>query len=194
MMDFFNGVRPMFRRGKLTPEQVDGLTAIVNFGRDERYCRAHLAYVLATAFHETGQQMQPVREGFCKTDAGSRRAVARLFAKGIISRNYARPDANGNSFYGRGYVQITHKTNYAKWNLQNDPELALHPDMALVVLFEGMRSGRFRKGKSLSMLPRVPTVEDFTVARGIVNGDVRRNGTMIAGYAMIFYNALQTVV
>ena len=190
MKAFFDAVRPAFRRGKLSEAQVAGLTAIVSYGRENGYQRSHLAYVLATAFHETGEKMQPVREGFASTDAGARRAVKGLFDKGIIRRNYALPDKAGNSFYGRGLVQITHKANYAKWNMQNDPDLALGMDMALAILFTGMDQGMFRKGKSLAMISAVPTPQEFRSARGMINGDVRKNGTMIADYAIVFYNAL----
>jgi len=190
---FFDTIRPAFRRGKLTSAQVTGLNAIINYGRKTGYSQAHLAYVLATVFHETGQRMQPIREGFCKTDGGSRRAVARLFSKGIISRNYALPDKNGNSFYGRGYVQLTHKANYAKWGWENDPDRVLEPEIAMCILFEGMHHGMFRKGKSLAMISDNPTLANFKAARGIINGDVRKNGVRIAHHAIKFHTALAPI-
>ena len=135
----------------MTQDQVDGLTRIVEAG--EGMPRSHLAYVLATVFHETGQLMQPIREGFCKTDAGARRAVKGLFNKGIISWNYALPDKAGNSFYGRGLVQITHKANYAKFDIADKPELALDPELAVDILFQGMIHGMFRPGNNIFMIP-----------------------------------------
>jgi len=189
MKEFFDTVRPMFRRGRLNQSQVDGMQKIIEHG--EGMPRSHLAYVLATVFHETGQLMQPIREGFCKTDAGARRAVKGLFNKGIVSRNYALPDENGNSFYGRGLVQITHKDNYAKWYIQDEPDKALDPEYALVILFDGMIEGMFRKGNNIFMIPgKNPTVIDFIKAREIINGDTRKNGRKIADQAVVFYNAL----
>lgn len=56
--------------GRLTTGQVEGMETILStffalFYRDERW----LAYILATAFHETGGTMQPIREAFGKSDA-----------------------------------------------------------------------------------------------------------------------------
>lgn len=191
MKTFFDIVRPAFRGGKLSEAQVAGLSSIVAYGRREGFLRSHLAYVLATTFHETGERMTPVREGFAKTDAGAYRVVTAMFHKGIIRRNYALRDKAGNSFYGRGYVQITHKANYNKFGIGADPDKALEVEVALTILFTGMSEGMFRKGKSLGMIPAVPALKDFRSARNIINGDVRRNGTMIAEYAVVFYNALQ---
>ena len=126
---FFNTVRPLFG-GKLRQGQVDGMNKIIEYGMRLGVSRVHLAYILATVYHETARWMEPIREGARRygpnyTDAQSRQAVAVIFAKGIIRRNYALPDANGNSFYGRGLVQITHKENYAKYGIEDDPDMAL---------------------------------------------------------------------
>jgi hypothetical protein len=104
---FYNTYRTSFSPN-LTQQQVDGFNAILSYWeslalQDLRW----LAYILATANHETGGLMQPVREGFCKTDEGSIKAVTDLYNKGIIAQNYAIPDPNGNSYFGRGLVQIT---------------------------------------------------------------------------------------
>lgn len=106
-LEFYRSYRRRFRK-KITQKQVDGYEAIFNYWdlyklRNIRW----LAYVLATAYHETGRRMEPVREGFCKTDEGSIRAVTRLYEKEVISTNYALPEENGNSYFGRGLVQIT---------------------------------------------------------------------------------------
>jgi predicted chitinase len=99
----------------LTQSQVDGYTTILDHWEaialtDTRW----LAYILATAYHETGTLMQPVREGFCNTDQGSIQAVTKLYQKGIIAENYALSKPNGNSYFGRGLVQITFDNNYKK--------------------------------------------------------------------------------
>lgn len=60
---FFNAVRSPLFGGTLSQAQVDGLKVIVNAwdqlgdGDDRK-----LAYILATAKHETAHTMQPVRE------------------------------------------------------------------------------------------------------------------------------------
>lgn len=77
---FFSFVRAAPFGGRLTQLQVDGTKSIIQAflaagGTDER----HLAYILATAFHETGGRMVPVREGFKSSDAAARAHVKRYF-------------------------------------------------------------------------------------------------------------------
>jgi predicted chitinase len=99
--------------------------------------REWLAYALATTWHETGKRMQPVREGFANTDAQAYdRVAAYCHKKGID--NYARRPKNGMSYYGRGYVQLTHATNYVEMGkrlglgkkLYDNPDLAMQPGTA----------------------------------------------------------------
>jgi len=190
---FFDAVRRPLFGGRLRQAQVEGMNNIVGYGVEHGYSRFALAYILATAHHETGRRMQPIREGFCRTDMGSRLAVARLVTKGIIRYNYAAQDENGNSFYGRGLVQITHKDNYVKFEritgkpLSTVPDLALEWDVALVCLFIGHRDGLYTGKK----LPSDGT--GFTKElRAIINGDVRKNGTLVASYARMYFNALES--
>ena len=97
------------------------------------------AYALATIDTETGGK-GPVREGNAEDNAGSIAAVTQLYNDGIITKNYALPDENGNSFYGRGFVQLTHKNNYKAMgdilgiDLANNPDLALNPQNAANIL------------------------------------------------------------
>ena len=62
--DFYTNYRNRFDHS-LTQKQVDGYEAIFNYWdgsslNDFRW----LAYALATAYHETGRRIEPVREGF----------------------------------------------------------------------------------------------------------------------------------
>lgn len=195
---FFDAVRPHMRGRKLTMAQVEGIEAILDAAVGLPI--SHIAYLLATAYHETGGRMEPVREGFCKTDAGSRRAVESLFNKGVISWNYALPHAKtGLSYYGRGYVQLTHYGNYVKTGdalklpLATQPDLMLIPEVSAKAMVWGSVTGAYR-GKSLAdKLPSTvrPTAAQWRSARGIINGDVRRNGSMVGRYAENFYDALK---
>ena len=105
---FYNAVRPMFG-GSLSQSQVDGLNVIL--AATSHLKSSYRAYLLATAHHETGRTMQPIRETFASTDDS---AVARLenaFRKGqlkSVKTPYWRKDADGKSWFGRGYVQLTH--------------------------------------------------------------------------------------
>ena len=195
---FFDAVRPLGRGGRLTQTQVSGFEAIILHCLHEDLTLEHTAYVLATAWHETGARMEAVREGFAKTDQGSRRAVARLFERGIIRQNYALPQSNGNSYYGRGFVQLTHLENYAKTghslgiDLVTYPDRMLDTDVSIRAMVWGMVTGAYR-GKSLEdILPYAePTLDEWINARDIINGDVKKNGKMIAQYAIAFYEALK---
>lgn len=197
---FFDTVRTLFG-GKLRQGQVDGMNKIIEYARENGISRLHLAYMLATVFHETARWMQPIREGARRfgtrySDKAARNAVAVIHAKGIIRRNYALPDENGNSFYGRGLVQITHKYNYQRLgeaigvDLANNPDLALDWETALKIMHVGMEKGMFTPDELLDRLSEIETVEDFTAARRIINNDVRKNGAKVARYADIFYLAL----
>jgi len=189
---FFDDVRKPLFHGRIKQSQVNGLNRMIAYAVDNNYTRFQTAYILATAHHETGGRMIPVREGFAKTDLGARRAVAKLYAKGLITRNYALPKRKGGpSYYGRGLVQITHDYNYDNFGrilkipLLDNPDLALTWDVALPCLFIGHEKGVYRGHK----LPRTGT---FTPKlRGIINGDIRKNGALVAGYAKLYFNALE---
>lgn len=195
--DFFNTVRPLFG-GRLTQGQVDGMNKIVEYGTKWEYSDEELAYILATVFHETARWMEPIREGGRRTgpaytDASAKRAVASIHAKGIIRTNYALPAGPyGESYYGRGLVQITWYDNYLKFEkllgvpLTKNPDLTLEWDIALDILFLGMRDGMFTGRK----LKDYDFPAEYRAARAIVNGDVRKNGTAIANEAQVFLKAL----
>ncbi|MGH8614249.1 MAG: glycoside hydrolase family 19 protein [Gammaproteobacteria bacterium] len=115
-----------------------------------------LAYILATAYRETVGTMQPVREGLCKSDECSIQKVTAHVGATKVKDNYSLPDRNGRSYFGRGFVQITHKRNYKRvgqalgWGdeLVNKPELALDRQKAIPILVEGSTRGLFT-GKKL---------------------------------------------
>ena len=202
--EFYDAVRPLFG-GRLTQHQVDGMKRIVEYGEEWGYDHADLAYILATVKHETGDWMQPIREGAHRfgptyTDASAKRAVASIHAKGIISTNYALPSGPyGQSYYGRGLVQITWYDNYQKFAsilgvpLDKNPDLALEWDHALDILFLGMRDGVFT-GKKLSDFT---FPDQFKQARVIVNADSHKKwggneriDDRLARYSRTFLEAL----
>ncbi len=172
---FFAAIRETLFSGRLSQAQVDGVTRIARAARACGCEPAQGAYILATAHWETGRRMQPVREGFAKTDEAAIAAVTRLHREGRISRNYALPDPEtGQSYFGRGDVQLTHRFNYADWSarlgldLVNDPGLALDPAISARILVEGSMRGTFT-GRAL---PSYVSGEkrDFTGARRVING------------------------
>ncbi|GEO84372.1 MULTISPECIES: glycoside hydrolase family 19 protein [Alphaproteobacteria] len=194
---FFKSVRRDLFSGRLTAAQVSGMKALVAgwraLGDVDDPCR--LAYCLATAFHETGGRMQPVRETFAASDGTTIARLDRAYAAGLlpqVRRPYWRVDAEGKSWFGRGLVQITHKRNYQKLSeaigvdLVGDPGRALKLDVAVKVLIVGMRDGLFSGVRLADAFGGESP--DWTGARRIVNG--RDRAALVAGYGRAFLAAL----
>jgi putative chitinase len=192
---FFDAVRVHPFGGSLTQGQVDGMEAIL--ARWEASPTSddlrHLGYPLATTYHETGQEMQPIEE----------------YGQGE-GHEYGEPDPEtGQTYYGRGFVQLTWRDNYAKatqeLGLAGDDDLEWHADRALdpviaaEVMFVGMTDGWFRSGHTLARYFNDDTDDAFN-AREIINGDKdtvpawsdhESIGALVAGYHADFMGALE---
>lgn len=149
-----------------------------------------LAYMLATAFHETAATMEPVREAFW------------------LSENWRKTHLPYYPYYGRGYVQLTHEDNYKKAgddigvNLVGTPDLAMDPSHAAHIMFTGMTEGWFRAdshGQHTLTRYFSDDVDDPVGARNIINGKENKIvggqpttvAAIIAGYHAIFLHALE---
>lgn len=187
---FFAYIRKAPFGGRISQSQIDGIESIIAaFDETGEKSKRFLAYILATAFHETGGRMQPVREGFAKTDAAARKIVAK--------RSYGVPAENGKVYYGRGHVQLTWPKNYKTMggilneDLYNNPDLALDPEISASILVEGMLRGKSARGdftgKALEDYFNDET-NDPVGARRIVNGTDKAQ--LIAGYYKNFLDAL----
>ena len=171
------------RFDKLTNAQKDALENI--FTGIEEYIEADssyictlpkIAYMLATAKHETGHTFEPITEKgkisyFNRydpilADTERRRAVAK--ANGNIS------EGDGFKYRGRGYVQLTWYNNYKQAgsylgkDLVNNPELALDQKDATKIMIYGMETGMFT-GKKMSGYIS-DSKKDYLNARRIING------------------------
>lgn len=124
-----------------------------------------LAYILATAWHETGKTMEPVTEWGTK--------------KYLMSKPYW-------PYVGRGYVQLTWKENYKKYGIENDPEKAKDPEFAAHIIVDGMVKGIFT-GRKLEHYFNA-TKEDPVNARKIING--LDKAQLIASYYRMFKERL----
>lgn len=194
---------------KLTAARKPGFEAIFDAwdGVDHFDTLEWLAYMLATAWHETGTTMLPVREGFKKTDAQAYAHVTAYCAKQGIA-NYPARHSNGNSYYGRGYVQLTHANNYQKMSsrlkmgskLYDKPDTVMEPGAAAMILAVGLIDGMFRPAKGTLFDYFNATTQDWYGARELVNGDKakkpkwaggKRIGDLIAGYGKGFAMALK---
>lgn len=184
---FFAHVRSRF--GALRQTQVDGFVFLLDRLAETNLIRNQAAYILATVWHETASTMQPItergpRQYFDQYDTGRK-------AKAL--GNTPQKDDDGWLYRGRGYVQITGAENYRQisarlgFDLLNQPDLALEPQIAWQILLLGMTEGLFT-GRCLSDY-LTPTKTDYLTARRIVNGLDR--ATQIAEYARVFEFALR---
>lgn len=200
---YFDGVRPTLFSNALSQQQVEGQEAILGewelpqvgeVSTDTRW----LAYMLATTYHETSATMWPIEE----------------YGKGS-GMDYGKKDPEtGQTYYGRGYVQLTWRDNYKKatveLGLKGDADLewhaqmALDPQIAADVMFIGMREGWFRKssdGRPQTLFRYFnDSTEDPYGAREIINGDKSKVpswsngvsiGNLIKGYYGKFLTALK---
>lgn len=180
---FFDRVRMTLYGGQMGSKPVQGINAILDEWEARKLTDLRwLAYMLATAYHEAGRNMLPVRE------------IGR--GKG---RLYGIPDLDTReTYYGRGLVQLTWAANYRNMGkllglpLYENPDLALDPKIAVQIMFEGMTKGASLKGdftgKSLEDYFN-DTTSDWVGARRIINRLDRAD--LIAGYAKVFYSALK---
>lgn len=177
---FFDGFKdridPTLEQG-----QVNGLEFLLGrFESDVIWSDVrHIAYALATIFHETAFSFQPVEEGYY---LGSK---AKAFQKKL--RYYP--------YFGRGYVQLTWKTNYDKAgkalgiDLVNQPEKALDKNVA----FDCLTLGLFRGWYGAQLTSHINgSKTDYVNARRCVN--VLDKAGLIAGYAKSFEKILRASI
>lgn len=148
-----------------------------------------IAYVLGTAHRETASTMRPIHEAMsCTTEACIHNNV----------RDYGQPKANGKSYYGRGFAQLTGDNNYRKFgkilgltpesSLYDNPDLALEPKTASGILVIGMFDGAFTGKYKLADFFG-PDKAEWVLARKIVNPGSKR-APVTAGYGMLFYECI----
>lgn len=163
--NLFNALRSITADKHLSQIQVDSTQAILeactaNIIIDNR----KIAYILATAFHES--RLKPVEE--------IGRGTGHDYGKLI----------NGHAYYGRGFVQLTWKSNYEtfgrllKIDLVGNPALALNIDYAASIIVIGMSKGLFT-GAGLNKYFN-DKIQDSINARKIVNG--LDSAKLITGY------------
>ncbi|PSH68499.1 carboxypeptidase [Phyllobacterium brassicacearum] len=150
----------------------------------EGLLRNQCAYVLATAWHETGAYKY-MREIWGPTSAQKRYEGRKDLGNTVAG--------DGKKFMGRGFVQITGRRNYTDWSrrlgldLLKEPQLAEQPEMAVHIIVKGMKLGTFT-GKKLDDYVTL-SKSDFVNARRIINGTDK--AALIAGYAEQFDDLLK---
>jgi hypothetical protein len=188
---YFDSVRQSLFHGTMNQDQVTGQDAILTGWEtrvDDKDLR-WLAYMLATTYHETSQEMMPIEE----------------YGKGA-GQPYGEIDPEtGQAYYGRGFIQLSWRENYAKadrelglsggnsceWYAVN----ALTPSVAARVMYAGMTEGWFRSdAQGPQTLERYfnSAIEDPYGAREIINGDKKTipdwsNGVSIGNLISDYY-------
>ena len=181
---FFDAARRSPFSGKLKVDQVNGMTAILDeWDKRKLTDLRQLAYMLATAFHETAFTMQPI------TEYGSKSYFKKYDGRKDLGNTLP---GDGYKFRGRGYVQLTGRYNYQKASTKigvdivASPERALEPAIAAAIMFDGMIEGWFT-GRKLFDYFNAKT--DWRNARRIINGTDKADA--IAYYAKEFWAALK---
>ena len=169
--------------GSLKQNQVVGIDAFIDeYEKRELKDPRFLAYMLATAWHETRATMQPIEED----GRGKGKAYGSHYKEAKDKNGQRLPYTDTkNLFYGRGYVQLTWYENYKKataknlkgWDFMLNPGLMLQVEPAIWAAFEGMINGWFT-GKRLSDYFNAKSAP--VSARRIINGTDRAE--LIAGY------------
>ena len=189
---FFDRIRSSVFGGSLKQSQVNGFTAILDAWDDSGLVDLRwLAYMCGTITFETAYTVQPIKEHggdsyfFRMYDkSGSRPAVAKALGN--------TTPGDGVKYSGRGFVQLTGRTNYERMSvvtgvdLVANPDLAMQPDIATKILFYGMENGSFTSKKLTDFFN---DKTDWVGARKIINGQDK--ATEIAQLAIKFYEALQ---
>lgn len=151
-----------------------------------------IAYILATAQHESflGRTMTEP-ESYARAQNYDSNAC------NFVDGN--RVPGNGVKYRGRGFVHLTHKCNYEKWqnrlntefkdkfggqlDLVNNPALAANPEISAVISVYGMRDGSFKSATHRS-IHRLETYfnserEDYIRARDIINNPDKEDKTVL---------------
>lgn len=189
----FQAFKAQFGKASISQNFVDSINCL--FNSFEKWASlgatnpVNIAYMLATAWHETAHTMQPIKE------YGSRAYLSK-YDTGRLARvlgNTPEADGDGVKYAGRGFVQITGRTNYKRFSektgldLLANPDYTLRPDVAADILTVGSLEGSFT-GKKLSHYLKHGRHDEFVGARKVINGKDKAN--LIANHASKFLECI----
>lgn len=176
---FYDTIRP---KVNLTTQNVMGMDKVLDYLELHEDNINQAAYILATAWWETGQTMMPIREAYW------------------LSEGWRKKNFRYYPYYGRGYVQLTWDYNYKKASdyfgidFVKNPDLVMEPEYALPILIVGMNEGWFT-GKDLDdYIDNIDEsdsedLKEYKNARRIVNGTDKAQ--TIANLSIIFEHGLR---
>ena len=168
--------------GSINQSQVDGLEFLLSKFDNENFTPEQVAYMLATVKWETAHTFQPIQER--GTWWYFRYLIGKLGIRNLIE---------ANKYKGRGYVQITGRTNYEKFSLilQDDfityPMRVLLPETSYKIMIYGFINGSFT-GKKITDYIDGDKLDYFN-ARRIINGTDKAG--IIQGYAEKIFEGLK---
>lgn len=174
--------------GSISSSAKAGFNLILDEAEKRRTPLNDLAYILATTWWETAKTMAPVREAFY---------ISKDFE---TAEKWRRKNLWYYPYYGRGYVQLTHKANYkfAGTKLGADfvgkPDKVMDPQYAVQILFDGMAEGWFTGKKLDDYIDDIDEgdnkdLDEYIQARRIINGQDK--AATIGSLALVFERALK---
>jgi predicted chitinase len=165
------------------------------YKNEDRCCNEkQIAYLLATAKHETGHTFNPVEEANWLSWNARKKYFEEMYdpvlgknetRKSMAMSNENTQQGDGEKYFGRGYVQLTWKKNYRRMkekfgvDFVNDRDKAIEHEWAMKILIYGSEEGIFT-GRSLSDYIKNDEA-DYVNARRVINGTDK--ASTIAVYA-----------
>ncbi len=198
---FFAGYMAQF--GGLDQSQMAGLETLLRYLEqdpdvtDTRW----VAYMLTTVRTECANTWLPIAEYGCNDTTGctpTKSGNKRLYGKPkacptdiakekdkhgapLTTATACPAGKKTHTYYGRGYVQLTHAGNYKQMGVElglgeyllHNPEKVMEPDLAYRIMTYGMRHGSFTGRKLSDYLTATKT--DYFNARRIINAITKDN-------------------
>lgn len=178
---FYDRVAKTLFKGSLPDWQRRPLDLLIDEGVKRGRLLTECAYVLATAYWETGRfkHMEEIGRG-----RGRDYGASMLLIRG-----------RQVTYHGRGFVQLTWLINYLRMErklgikIVDNPDLVMEPEIACQIIWQGMIDGDFT-GQNLA--DYISDGEaDYRGARKIINGTDKDEE--IAGFAIEFEAALRLI-
>lgn len=187
---FFAAIRRELFDGALTPQQVYRIEVLLDACVAAGWPLSFTSYALATAHHESASWKHMKELG---GDAYFLRMYDKAGKRPHVAKALGNTEAgDGVKFAGRGYVQLTGRSNYVKagkalgLDLLKEPGLVEEPTTAAKVLIWGMSTGAYTGKANRDYLSKSPP--DYVNARRIINGTDK--ASLIATHAKEFQAAL----
>jgi predicted chitinase len=154
-----------FRRKQSAANRASSAHSIIQAAQERHLTKAQIAYILATAEHESDSFN--TLEEYSKGEQYEGRAA--------LGNTHA---GDGVRFKGRGYVQLTGRLNYTKYTEITGLELVKlpiilmnRPALSVFVIVDGMMNGVYTRRRLDEFVNNQK--QDFFNARQVVNGHDR---------------------